>query len=71
MAAADFLPESPRLRSLRNFSRTATADTEVRGRTTRKGDGLVFFCGSANREAVPLESSLMNGLVHMPVVLAP
>jgi cytochrome P450 len=116
---------------VRNFARVATEDTELRGKPIRKGDMLVLFYGSANRdeqvfgadsdafdvtrssarrqiafgfgehlclgaslarlearvmfeelfarwprfalagEPVPLASSLMNGLVHMPVVLEP
>lgn len=116
---------------VRNFARTATADTELRGRSIREGDSIVFFYGSANRdeevfgpdsdafdvarpcagrhvafgfgehfcmgaslarmegrvmfeellarwphfelcgEPEPLHSSLMNGLVRMPVVLEP
>jgi cytochrome P450 len=116
---------------VRNFARTATADTDLRGREIREGDSLVFFYGSANRdeevfgadsdafdiarptagrhvafgfgehlclgaslarmegrvmfeellarwphfalagEPEPLHSSLMNGMVRMPVVLEP
>jgi cytochrome P450 len=116
---------------VRNFARTATADTALRGREIREGDGLVLFYASANRDeevfgpdsdafdisrpsarrhvafgfgehlclgaslarmearvmfeellarwprfeqagdAVPLDSSLMNGLVELPVVLEP
>jgi len=115
---------------VRNFARTATADTELRGRRIRAGDGVVLFYGSANRdeevfgadadrfdiarpsarrhlafgfgehlclgaslarlearvlfeeflarwprfapggEPEPLSSSLMNGLVRLPVVLS-
>jgi cytochrome P450 len=116
---------------IRNFARCATQDTELHGRQVRKGDYLVFFYSSANRdeevfgadadafdirrekaprhiafgfgehlclgaslarlearvmfeellarwprfslagEPEPLMSSLMNGLVHLPVTLAP
>jgi cytochrome P450 len=114
---------------VRNFARVATQDLVLRGKSVRKGDMLVMFYGSANRdeevfgadsdafdvtratarrhvafgfgehlclgaslarlearvmfeelfarwprfalagEPAPLPSSLMNGLVHMPVVL--
>jgi len=116
---------------VRNFARTATRDTELRGKQIHEGDGLVLFYASANRDeevfgpdshefditranakrhvafgfgehlclgaslarmearvmfeellarwphfeaagaAVPLDSSLMNGLVRLPVVLSP
>jgi cytochrome P450 len=116
---------------VRNFARVATADTELRGKEVRKGEMLVLFYASANRdeevfgadshafdvarasarrhvafgfgehlclgaslarlearvmfeelfarwprfalagEPEPLASSLMNGLVRMPVVLEP
>ncbi|MEM7409137.1 MAG: cytochrome P450 [Myxococcota bacterium] len=35
---------------IRHVTRRATADVEVRGRTVRAGDALVFFYGSANRD---------------------
>src|SRR5258706_9529214 len=35
---------------VRNFARVATADTVLRGKTIRKGDSLVLFYGSANRD---------------------
>jgi cytochrome P450 len=35
---------------VRSFARIAAADTELRGRTIRAGDGLVLFYGSANRD---------------------
>lgn len=35
---------------VRNFVRTATAETTLRGRTVRPGDALVLFYGSANRD---------------------
>jgi cytochrome P450 len=116
---------------VRSFARIAAADTEIRGKQIRAGEGVVLFYGSANRdeevfgadsetfdvarasarrqiafgfgehlclgaslarlearvmfeelfarwprfalagEPEPLASSLMNGLVRMPVVLEP
>ena len=116
---------------VRSFVRIATADTELRGKSIRAGDGVAMFYGSANRdeevfgadsdafdvarpsarrqiafgfgehlclgaslarlearvlfeelfarwprfelagEPEPLASSLINGIVHMPVVLEP
>jgi cytochrome P450 len=35
---------------VRNFARIATADTELRGKSIRAGDGLALFYGSANRD---------------------
>ena len=35
---------------IRSFVRIATADTELRGKTIRAGDGVVLFYGSANRD---------------------
>jgi cytochrome P450 len=35
---------------VRSFVRIATADTELRGKQIRAGDGLVLFYGSANRD---------------------
>lgn len=35
---------------IRHFMRTATGDTEIRGRTIRKGDWLMLCYGSANRD---------------------
>jgi cytochrome P450 len=127
---ANAIEEMLRLVSpVRNFARVATEDVVMRGKRVRKGDMLVLFYGSANRdeevfgadsdafdvtrasarrhiafgfgehlclgaslarlearvmfeelfarwprfapagEPAPLASSLMNGLVRMPVVL--
>jgi cytochrome P450 len=129
---ANAIEEMLRLVSpVRNFARVATEDVVMRGKRVRKGDMLVLFYGSANRdeavfgadsdafdvtrasarrhiafgfgehlclgaslarlearvmfeelftrwprfapagEPAPLASSLMNGLVRMPVVLEP
>ena len=35
---------------IRSFARVATADTELRGKRIRAGDGMVLFYGSANRD---------------------
>ena len=35
---------------IRSFARIATADTELRGKTIRAGEGVVMFYGSANRD---------------------
>ncbi|MEM5440367.1 cytochrome P450 [Paraburkholderia diazotrophica] len=44
-----FIDETLRYASpVRHFMRTATADTDVRGRTIRKGDWLMLCYGSAN-----------------------
>lgn len=46
-----FIDEAVRIASpVRHFMRTATADTEIRGRTIRKGDWLMLCYGSANRD---------------------
>lgn len=46
-----FIDEAVRYASpVRHFMRTATADTEIRGRTIRKGDWLMLCYGSANRD---------------------
>lgn len=46
-----FIDETLRYASpVRHFMRTATADTNVRGRTIRKGDWLMLRYGSANRD---------------------
>ncbi|MFM0245613.1 cytochrome P450 [Paraburkholderia sediminicola] len=46
-----FVDEALRYASpVRHFMRTATADTEIRGRTIRKGDWLMLCYGSANRD---------------------
>ncbi|WP_429585460.1 cytochrome P450 [Paraburkholderia youngii] len=46
-----FIDESLRYASpVRHFMRTAAADTNLRGRTIRKGDWLMLCYGSANRD---------------------
>lgn len=46
-----FIDEAVRFASpVRHFMRTATADTEIRGRTIRRGDWLMLCYGSANRD---------------------
>ncbi|RDK11785.1 cytochrome P450 [Cupriavidus lacunae] len=46
-----FIDEAVRVASpVRHFMRTATADTEIRGRKIRKGDWLMLCYGSANRD---------------------
>lgn len=46
-----FIDEALRFASpVRHFMRTATADTEIRGRVIRKGDWLMLCYGSANRD---------------------
>lgn len=46
-----FIDESIRMATpVRHFMRTATADTELRGRQIKKGDWLMLCYGSANRD---------------------
>ncbi|WP_029050363.1 cytochrome P450 [Cupriavidus sp. amp6] len=64
-----FVDEAVRFASpVSHFMRTAAADTEIRGRTVRKGDWIMLCYGSANRDEdvfdKPFEFSIDRKEVH-------
>jgi len=62
-----FVDESVRFSSpVRHFMRTATADTEIRGRAIRKGDWLMLCYGSANRDEEVFENPFQFNIDRKP-----
>ncbi|WP_354673912.1 cytochrome P450 [Cupriavidus alkaliphilus] len=62
-----FVDEALRFASpVRHFMRTATADTEIRGRTIRKGDWLMLCYGSANRDEEVFENPFHFNIDRKP-----
>jgi cholest-4-en-3-one 26-monooxygenase len=52
--------------SIHNFRRTVTRDTEIRGVPVKKGDKVVTFYASANRDEEVFENSMRFDIRRMP-----